>query len=458
MINRICFARSRRASARDVLGAMGTSLHDLDAQSSGCAALTGLATDPSRCATLQSVSTSAARAVLESMRSHDTVPRVQAAACVCIAVLAMDTTHRESLLSASAVEQLMAALRKHPLDGEVQQFAMAGLAVLLVENYGATARAKARGAGQLVSKALAKKHWGAQGCFVGHDAIQRFGGWLQQVFAAIAEPEPEPEREPVAYALSPGAAERQAASLMAARREKLSRQQQQGAPKALHWDVLDSPGPRKRHPESRSGNQGGSVAPIEHYLSSLPFEKAQASSDGVERNLLAKDREHAQHYVDTLHGTAVTKARSAGPSPEARRRYAKLRQASPSPKAMLFSPRAEDEDGDEQDADTVEINSGLVIPPPLLPPAFGSRGKTTPTDVKRIHTLQISSNQQPSQQDAGDRFPIENKSLLEGNLLDGGYRVRPDAVTGCPKPLRMRDPELCATRCFFLLYLYSIFN
>eukprot|EP01043_Picozoa_sp_COSAG02_P010362 COSAG02_NODE_363_length_23785_cov_21.830828_7_plen_433_part_00 len=425
---------------------MGSSLHDLDAQSSGCAALTGLATDPSRCATLQSVSASVARAVLESMRSHDTVPRVQTAACVCIAVLAMDTMHRESLLSANAIEQLMTALRRHPLNGEVQQFAMAGLAVLIVENNGASARAKARGAGQLVSKALAKKHWGAQGCFVGHDAIQRFGGWLQQVFGAIAEPEPEPEPEPIASTLSPGEAERQAASLMALRREKLSRQQQD-APKALNWDVLDSPGPRKRQPESRSGSLG-SVAPITHYLSSLPFEKAQASSDGVERNLLAKDREHAQHYVDKLHGTAVTKARGAGPSPEARRRYAKLRQASPPPKPMLFSPRAEDEDG--QEVGTVEINSGLVIPPPPLPPAFGSRGKTSPVDCKATNTSQSSSNQQSNLQNASDRFPIENRSLLEGNLLDGGYRVRPDAITGSPSPLRMRDPELCVTRHFLL--------
>ena len=166
--------------------------------------------------------------------SHAMVPRVQAAACICIAVLAMDTTHRKSLLSASAIEQLMSALRKHPLDAEVQQFAMAGLAVLLVENDGATARAKARGAGQLVSKALAKKHLGARGCFAGHEAIQRFGEWLQQAFGAFAEPEPEPEPEPVTSALSPGAAERQAASSLAARREKLSRQQQ-----AAGLDVLD---------------------------------------------------------------------------------------------------------------------------------------------------------------------------------------------------------------------------
>ena len=60
----------RRASARDILGAMGSGLHDLDAQAAGCAALTALATDPSRCATLQGVSANAASAVLESMRSY----------------------------------------------------------------------------------------------------------------------------------------------------------------------------------------------------------------------------------------------------------------------------------------------------------------------------------------------------------------------------------------------------
>lgn len=336
------------------------------------------------------------------------MPRVQAAACICIAVLAMDTNHRKSLLSASAVEQLMTALRKHPLDAEVQQFAMAGLAVLLVENDGATARAKARGAGQLVGKALAKKHWGARGCFVGHEAIQRFGEWLQQAFGAVAEPEPEPEL--ITSAFSPGVHERQAASALAARREKL---QQRDA----GWDVLDSPGPRKTQPEPRSGGQGGSVAPITHYLNSLPFEKAHASSDGVERNLLAKDREHAQYYVEKLHGTAVDKARGAGPSPEARRRYAKLRQASPPPNVSDVSSRAEN--GDQQKVAAAEINSGLVIPP-RLPPAFGSRTKPSVTEV---NTLQRSAPQhpsqpsQPSQSSPADRFSIENKSLLEGDLL-----------------------------------------
>jgi hypothetical protein len=333
----------RRASVRDVLGAMNTSLHDADAQSSGCAALTGLATDPSRCATLQgSTAAGVVSAVLDAMGKHAPTPHVQTAACICVAVLAMDTAHRESLLAADGAEQLMAALQKHPLDAEVQQYAMAGLAMLLVENHGASARVKARGAERLVSKALGRKHWGAQGRFDGHDEIQRFGNWLLRVFGAIAEPEPEPEPEPQPEPESPGAAEREAVALMAARREKLARQQdqQQAAAEQRSRQELGSPGPRKTQPESRSLGRDR-PAPIAHYLDTLPFQKAQASSDGVERNLMAKDREHAQAYLDQLHGTAVNKAASAGPSPEARRRYARVREASPPKPKALFSPRDE---------------------------------------------------------------------------------------------------------------------
>lgn len=429
----------RRASVRDILGAMGYSLHDLDAQCAGCAALTGLAADPSRCATLQGVTAKAAQAVVGSMRKHLSVPRVQAATCICISVLGIDTTHRESLLSAGAVEQLVVALRKHPLDAEVQQYGMAGLSVLLVENNGATARAKALGAGELVSKALAKKHWGAMGCFVGQDEIQRFGEWLQQVFGAIVEPEPEPEPGLGAPAhLSSDAAERDAASSIADRREKLSRRQHDTVNRQGRG-ALDSPGPRKTQPESPS-SRGGSVAPITHYLNTLPFQKAQASSDGVERNLVAKDHDHAQNYLDQLHGTAVDKARGAGPSPEARRRYARLRHASPPPKPLPSAPRTTK----KEESAAEEINSGLVIPP-SLPPAFGSRGKTSPADVHLLHEMKSNSKQQmhPSQPNAEAPFPIENNRLLQGNLLDGGYRVRPDAIANCPSPLQMRDPELC---------------
>ena len=300
----------RRANVRDVLGAMGTGAHDAEAQCSGCAALTGFATDPSRCATLQGAATrtGAASAVVRALAHHVPTAVVQAAACTCIAVLAMDEALRAALLAAGASDQVADALKKHPNDPEVQQFGLAALAMLLVEDSHATAKAQARGAGRTVEKALGKKHWGAQGQFVGNEDIARFAEWLLAVFGRIAEPKPEPEPEPEPAIGSGGAreaaaatqAEAEVAALIAARREKLQSQEQQRRQQQEQQQLdaaaayLDGPGPRRTPPESPSKK---SRAPISHYLDSLPFNRSRPSSaDGVERNLKSKDKVKVDPY------------------------------------------------------------------------------------------------------------------------------------------------------------------
>ena len=259
-------------AARLVGHAMAAAPASEAANATGCEALAELASD-SNCRAWLRVErdreSPLVSALLEAMARHPRAPRVQLAGVTALAVLAMDPHHREAVVLAGGVQRVATALRAHPTDLELQQFALGAMLQLLGPPDSEQSEETESQALALAEAALA--------AFPAQAEIQRLGTRLQRR---------------VASAERPGAAAEPATERAAA----AGRQPE------------PEPEPEPEPPSTSSSRRRLSTGSTRSPTGSL----SPSSSAGTAR---------AQAYIDSIRGQASAAAAEGGPSPEAQHRY-----------------------------------------------------------------------------------------------------------------------------------------
>lgn len=252
-------------AAQLILGALRSSPASEAAHITACEDLLDLVSESMRRAWLRE--TKIVPGLLEAMARHLASPRVCTAGVTGLALLAMDMQHREVILNADGIRQVVTVLRAHSSDPELQQFGIGALLQLLSKPDQVVA------ANAMSIPALAAT---ATENFPTHAEIQRLGARLRQRLdldqrrpvrletagsshESVLEPEPERISDPRAK----------------------TEQSPPDSPTA-HYRVNDSP----------------RIVPVSHHTS------------------LGKAR--AQAFIDMIHGEA---AEDKGPSPEAHYRW-----------------------------------------------------------------------------------------------------------------------------------------